>query len=838
MPPLADREGRDPQRFNVYHALSIFLVSASIIFLQIALMRSMSITRYHHFSYLVISTALLGFGASGTVLTFLSRRIRKHFNTYMSIFIFCFLIVSPLSYYVAEEIPLDMQYLFFGSKQLILFMLYNLCIFIPFFCGAMVIGSALMYFEMEVPLVYGANMFGSGIGGVMTIGALFLFPATSLPPLVSVLSLFSLISWVITANQDHKIDNRPHYVIIVATAIVCTFIFLFIKPHVTVDQYKSLSHLEDLEREGNAEKIITVSSPRGQIDVYDSKNIHHVMFAGLNADVLPPPQLAILIDGNYAGSVFMIDSADNAGILDFTPQSLPYRLVDSPRVLLLGEVGGVNIWLAKRFGAKLITVVREDPLLNNMMMNELAEISGNIFTMKNVNVINKEPFLYIEQSNERFDIIQIVSAEGMSAGVSGLQSLHEDYMLTVESISRSYGLLTDSGMISLTRGIQSPPRDNVKVFALFAEALEMNGVDDIGGHLMQSRNYLAANTILSKRALHAEMIGKYVTSTKKLLMDAEYYPGINSDTIKQLNVVQGPDGMDYSFYHYGAMKVLSKDRNELYDEWAYAIRPPTDDRPYFYDFFKWSSMKRFIESYGEQWLQRLELGYLVLIVAFLEIVIVAVLFILVPLFFAKTGIKETAGKGVTLLYFLFIGIGFMFIEMILIQWLTRFMGSPVYSVAVALTSVLVFAGLGSMYQQNREREPVKRVRRAVLGIMIVTVVYLLFLDTVLSSAIAYSVAVRFIITALLLAPISFFMGWMFPVGMIRLEKRAKNLIPWAWGINGFASVSAAPLAIMLSMSFGFKAVLVIALLLYVAAGGVIKYLGAEDSRGRGIRGNM
>ncbi len=827
-----DRSGSDPKTFSIYHAISIFLVSASIISLQIALMRLLSITRYHHFSYLVISTALLGFCASGTFLTLLSGHMKKHFNVYMPLSILCFLITASLSYYAAESIPLDIQYIFFSGKQLIFFILYNLCIFIPFFCGAVVIGSALMCFERSVPLVYGANMLGSGTGGVMAIGALFLFPATSLPSLVSVLSLISLLIWIVSLKSCHRIGRRPYIAIMVVTGIICSFAFAFIRPHINIDQYKLMSHLDSLEREGKAERIVSASGPRGRIDVYDSKSIHYIMFAGLNADVLPPPQLAILVDGQYAGSVFKIDKADDARILDFTPQSLPYRMIDSPRVLLLGEIGGVNIWLAKRFGAERITVVREDPMLNSIMMNELSELSGGIYAMENVHIINKEPFLYLVQSDERYDIIQIVSAEGMSAGVSGLQSLHEDYMLTVESIEKCFGLLTDSGVVSVTRGIQSPPRDNIKIFSLFAEALERSGVEDISGHLLQARNYLAVNTMLSKRPFDTGTIGKYLAFTKKLLMDAEYYPEIRSNEIKQLNVIQGPENLNYSFYHYSAMKILSEERKEFYNEWAYSIRPPTDNRPYFYDYFKWSSLNRFIESYGKQWLQRLELGYVVLIFAFVEIAIAALLFILVPLFFAKTGIREAKGKVATLVYFLCIGFGFMFIEMIFIQRLTRFMGSPVYSVAVALTSVLVFAGLGSLYQQSRESDPVMRVRRALLGIIIVTVIYLIFLDPVLSSVISYPVAARFIITVVLLAPVSFFMGWMFPIGMTLLEKRTANLIPWAWGINGFASVSAAPLAIMLSMSFGLKAVLMIALLLYVVAGSVVHKIGFEKSRAR------
>ncbi len=127
-------------------------------------------------------------------------------------------------------------------------------------------------------------------------------------------------------------------------------------------------------------------------------------------------------------------------------------------------------------------------------------------------------------------------------------------------------------------------------------------------------------------------------------------------------------------------------------------------------------------------------------------------------------------------------------------------------------------GLGSLFQQKRGGNAVGRVTIAVIGILTVSVLYLLFLDAFLSFFISYSVAVRFIITALLLAPVSFFMGWMFPIGMTLIERNAVNLVPWVWGVNGFASVSAAPLAVMLSMSFGFRAVIVMALVLYLTAG--------------------
>ena len=80
------------------------------------------------------------------------------------------------------------------------------------------------------------------------------------------------------------------------------------------------------------------------------------------------------------------------------------------------------------------------------------------------------------------------------------------------------------------------------------------------------------------------------------------------------------------------------------------------------------------------------------------------------------------------------------------------------------------------------------------------------------------------VTGLLLLPLSFFMGWMFPLGLRILEKRAVNLIPWAWGINGFASVSAAPLSVLLAMTHGFRGVVIIAIVMYIIAAMVARPL--------------
>ncbi len=741
--------------------------------------------------------------------------------------------------------------------------LYNLLLFFPFFFGAVIVGLALIYFEEEIPLVYGVNLLGSGLGGVFAVFAMFAFPPIQLPLVVSIIGLLCLLLWFISSRLYFSKKYIPITLSILLVDSLISIFFIHHSPGVHIDPYKTISYLEHIEKQSEAEKLITRYSPRAQIDVYDSRRLHSTMFAGLSSNVLPPSQMAVLLDGDLAGTIFKIDSKEKATILDFTPQSLAYRLIDSPKVLLLGEVGGINVWLAKRFNASKITVVQGNPQLNEILLNDLAPLSGDIYNRPNVRVISKEARLFIEQTKETFDIIHIVTAEGLSASSSGLQSLHEDYLLTVESIAKCYEKLTDRGFITLTRGVQAPPRDNIKVFSLFVSALESKGIKNVQSHLLQGRNYLAVNTMISKSSLDDHLIEKYKAFSQNLLIDIEYYPEIKSEEINQINTVHGPEGSTYSYFHFAARKILSQERDEFFDEWVYSIHPPEDNRPYFYDFFKWGSVGRFLESYGKNWLQRLELGYVVLVLTFLETILFALVFILLPLFWLKSGsttveatsessridlrgdplredaeirnesienkrinssvisvVSKKTEKLPTALYFSCLGFGFMFIEMVFIQKFTKFMGDPIYSVSVALTSILVFAGFGSLYQKRLRMDLLKRIRVAVFAIFLISCVYLLFLNSILGLFIDFGIVMRFLVTAFFLSPVSFFMGWMFPSGLRILEEGSAYLIPWAWGVNGFASVAAAPLSVLLSMSLGFSGVSIIAIALYLFAGGV------------------
>ena len=814
------RQAASPEQglfsLNALNGGSLFLISAAVIAFQIGLMRSLSITKYHHFSYLVISIALLGFGASGTFLTFTGDRIRRHFSFWSCLFIFLFFASVPSSYIIAEKIPLDIQYLLYSGGQVFLLVLYVFLLFIPFFFSGTIIGLSLMHFTEDVPFVYGLNLFGSGAGGVCSIIALSYIQPFDIPQAVAAAVFLALLLWI----ASFRGYRRGRIFFLTALLIVASsgLLLLFISggTDATIDQHKTIAHLERLARQSGAERLLKRDGPRGRIDVYASDQLHQTLFAGLQADVLPPKQLALLVDGELAGTIFRITDVREAGILDFTPQSLAYRLIKRPKVLLLGEVGGVNVWLAKRFGASKVVVVQGNRQLNDLLRNELSGMSGDVFVTPDTEVVTEEPHVYVGRTREKFDIVHIVTAEGFAA-TGGLQSLHEDYLLTKEAIAKCIDILSDGGLITLTRGIQSPPRDSLKIFGLFATALEEADSADPKQHLLAARNYLAVNTMLAKQPIDRAVIDDFRSLSESLSMDAEYFPGIRSEEIDQINRMEGPEHANYSFLHYGIMQILSTDREKFFGKWMYRISPPTDNSPYFFDFFSWRSLGSFIETYRSQWLQRLEFGYVVLVITFMSAALFALLFILAPLLWLRRGKGAVPARFPAALYFLCLGFGFMFLEMVSIQKMTRHLGDPVSAASAAITAILVFSGIGSLWQKKLRLSPLKRISIAAACVIVLAIFWAVLLDWFLEAFSDYGIMVRFGAASFSLSPLAFFMGWMFPSGLMILEKGPQVLIPWAWGVNGFTSVMAAPLSVMLAMAQGFTTVIAAAALCYGVA---------------------
>ncbi len=816
-------------------ALAVFLISAAVLGLELALMRCLSVAGWHHFSYLVISTALLGFGVSGTLLSLVGQALERHFGTWAVILTLAFALSVTLCFRAAQALPVDPQYVLYSARQAALMVVYHMAFFVPFLLAATVIGLSLMHFGERVHVLYGANLLGSGTGSLAMVFLMFVLAEVRLLYAVAALSLLAGLIWTAyvvrtdaarrapssATSRGGLMRGRPGVMLGLALAVVAaTQVLLGVlwPLELRIDQYKMLAVVRRWEAQSDAHHLLSRHSPRGRLDLYESGRFHHTLFAGLTAVSAPPPQLMILADGAPGGVVFEIESAQEAEILDHTPMSVPYRLQERPHVLLLGETGGANVWLARRWKAPRVTVVQRNPQIIRLLKGPLAQRGGRVFSLPGVEVVPADPRLFLERAEGLYDIIQLVPAESMAAGVSSMLSLHEDYLLTTESVALCLRRLRPGGFLAITRGIQSPPRDNVKILATVAEALESLGIARSGRHVVQLRNYLAVTTLATPTPVEPELCEALFGVCDELGIDLEWAPCAGLNPSAQRARIPGPPGAEYSYYHYAAREIFSSRREQFFGNWAYNVQPASDDSPYFYNFFRWESLPLLQEVHGKHWFRKLELGYLVVAAALGEVVVVGSLLILLPLLWLRRQPSRRGARLPTAVYFLLLGISFMMLEMVLILKFTRFLGDPILSAGGILGAFLVFSGLGSVASGRMFRSPTRAIGVAALGIGVITIGYVFLLDGVFSLAASWPTAGRFALSMLLAAPLAFLMGWPFPTGLACLRRGAPALVPWAWGANGFASVAGSPAAVLLAVSGGFSSAMLLAALLYGCAG--------------------
>lgn len=770
----------------------------------------MSVTRWYHFSFFVISTALLGFGISGILLLFAGPRLLKNYGA--SCFWLCLstAVLGNLALRVSQSLPLDSQYLLHSTDQLGLFAMINGLVLIPFLLGATVIALALMKHREKAGTLYGISMVGSAAGSVCTIALMFFVGEERL---LQIAFLPALVGAGIWLTEGRHLMRATGF----AVAILIASVTLYHPDGLVIEPYKTLALLQRWTEQGDASLVLTRHSPRGRIDVFQSRLLHYTLFAGLNARQAPPPQLAILRDGSFAGAIFKIQSAEDAAILDQVPSSLAYRLESSPSVLLLEEAGGTNVWMARRFGAQRITIVQSDPEVVAILRGPLADMSGHVFSGPNENVIVGDPRLYLETPGEKFDVIHEVPTEEMVAESGGVGGLYEDYLLTVEGLIAAWRRLSPRGVLVMTRGIQVPPRDSLKLLAIMTSALKKEGVPDPQNHIVLAENYLADCIMLFRSPLTINQTASIESLSDSLALSL-LWPQINQQGRPGTTVSQ--DDTQFPTVGEASREILAGDRNRLIEDWVYDIRPSTDVRPFFRDFFRVRAIGWMKTVYGDQWFQRVELGFAILLVVFATLSVLALLLILVPVILWSRRLRKNPEPSShpplvpTLAFFSLIGLGFMSFEITAISRLTLYLGDPVYSATLAITAMLVGAGAGSIRAGAETAGVLRKCRTAAACTIALGSLLLLSTFAFPSTMASMSFPLRATVCCLALLPLSFFMGFLFPCGLLMARTRSETLVPWAWAANGFSSVIAPPLITMIAMSFGQRLVLLVALLCY------------------------
>jgi len=775
---------------------ALTLISISIIAFQLALIQIISFVQWYHFAYMIISIAMLGFGTAGTIISLFKDKLLTRADKILPLMMILSGLTMPLVVYFSQSKPIrfDTMLFFTGNYQIERLLVNYILFTIPFLFGALAIGIIFTKHVSSIGKLYFSNLIGSGIGGVLILVLIWIFYPEKLPVIVG---LFAVISGLILFN---KINFQ--FLFIASISLIILSVSFIYSPQLKPSEFKSRSRTLLLQ---DAKIVERQTSPFGVMEIISSPSIRNADGLSLKFKREVKGGYAIFCNGDLAGFLLSEKQNDSSNFLKYTTAQLPFLLKKRDKVLVLNSGSGIEILRSLNAGAGNVTVVEPNTALIDILTTKHPELNGSVYLSKQVSVHRTTARSFLLSNDKKFDLIVLPTIDAFG-GTSGLYSLREQFHLTREAIDDMLSQLDSEGVLMINVWLDFPPRNTLKILATIADALENRNVTNLQNHLVAIKNWnyltiLCKTTPITKAE---EEVCRVFCGD--MLFDLVLLPNLKMDERDLFNKL-----FDNQFYQL-LDKIFhsTSERESLVKDYVFNISPSTDDKPFFSQFLRWKNIKHLIKELGNQNLPFLELGYVMLYVTLLQIFSLAAIFIIVPLF--KIGFSGQNKFGV-LVYFAGIGFGYMFIEIIFIQMYTLYFGNPIYGASAVICLMLICSGIGSYMTQHSKFVNLKS--KLVFGIIVMLLlIQALFLKEILFITIQYSLTYKILIALILIAPCAFFMGIPFPVGMKNTSNQSPPLIPWAWGINGFASVMATVLATVFAVEFGFTAVFIGAAFFY------------------------
>jgi hypothetical protein len=774
---------------------AVFLLSAAAMADEIFLIRLLSFRFWPHFVPLIISQAMLGFGASGVALHLLRPRIAREPE---KVFAWAVLLTASsfeLAFRISQHVPFDPFLLLWHPSSWPAFALFFFLLAVPFFLAGTAIGVPLSFGLGNAGAVYAACFAGTAAGALLCLPVFSLVPTGLLLRVSLVLGLFAS-GFVLAYPGGWFRAGR-----LLAGGI--SLLFLLLPPvALSLSPYKDLAIARKLPEARTLSVRFGVS---GDYQALYSPGIHNAPGLSYRFEGEIPPQAAIFADGELRGIVPRGGGKAPPAYLGFLPAALPYKMASRPAVAQFGLRGTEGILMAAGNGASSVTVVEPAAEFVWMIEDDLAEFAGGAPAAIRVEIRKEGGRSFLARGGEKFDIIELADISSLTFSSLGIHATGETYLLTREGIRAALSRLTDRGMLAVSGWLKSPPRESVKILNTIRAELDPGGLS-------------APDRFVVVRGW-----GSFVVVARKLpftgdeLAAARRFCGETGFTMvwPDTEPPASRKGVEEAGFRDSVRSALAgpstgSDAGGLFD-----LRPVTDDSPYFHRFLKLRSLMEFRRLLGNQWVPFLEWGVVFLVASFAVSIALAAVFLLLPLPFTPAG---GAGGGFPVaIYFSALGLAYMMIELTFLKIGILLLGDPIRAAAAAVGGFPLLSGIGSAVSGGWESS--KTMRRWVFpGIAILAMAGFLALFHGTFFLLEQRLVWRSLAFLAALAPAAFFMGMPFPVALSRMARADSRSIPYAWGVNGFFSVAGVSVASIGSLWIGFHATVAAGAVLYLLAG--------------------
>jgi hypothetical protein len=787
-PKAPDETGR---RVLFYVALG--LVTAATLMLQIIETRIISVTSWYHLAFFVISIAMFGLTAGAVFVYLRKERFRPERLSYD-------LAVATLAFALTTDLAILVQLtLVTGASpsltSLVAWAEFALCLAFPFFFSGVVVSLALTRSPYPIGKVYGADLIGAAIG---CIGALVLLNVTSGPSAVlwvgAVIGLAALGFAKSGLGNLHESASLGAKLFRYRRSILTGCLLLAIANTLTTHGVRPTIIKDHLE--APADLAYDRWNSFSRITVAQSDTSPPAMWG-------PSPRLPhstieqrwLTIDGGASTSIYRFDgNLTSLGFLRYDVSNLAYAIPNLKTGAVIGVGGGRDVLSQRLFGVRDVTGIEINPIIIDLLNRRFSDYTA-IATLDGVKFEVDEARSWFARTPRSFDVIQMSLIDTWAATGAGAFTLTENGLYTVEAWQRFLGRLNPGGLFTVSRWYApGEVNETGRLVSLGAATLIANGAAEPRRHLFLAAAGNVATLIVTKSPLSPAALVALNDAAKA----NEFTVLLSPDTA-------APSAMLEKIVSATDRRTLDQATTGFYLD----LTPPTDARPFFFNQLGFATLfdadvfLHFTHTgvFTGNLVATLTLAMLVLI----SVALVGAT-IIVPL---RPTVREAGWQLAVAgtVYFALIGIGFMMVEIALLQRMSIFLGHPVYALSVVLFSLILWTGFGSMASE--------RVRLAGAGKLVAwsvaSAAYLFalsfWLPPLLVDLDGADLFVRAGFCVLVLAPAGFLMGFGFPTGMRLVSAINTGPTPWFWGINGAASVLAASVAVVTSIAFSIDTTL-------------------------------
>jgi MFS family permease len=780
----------------------IFLMSFAVLLVELLLTRIFSVTLYYHLSFMVVSLAMLGFGASGLLINLFQKRFAGgKVEAVLCFAAMLFAVSTVIAVGVAFRLPISLT---LTKVNLLRFGLIYLFCVVPFLAGGLVVALILKHRLEQANRLYFFDLLGAALACMLFI------PLTNwlgAPTAVLVgAGVAALAAAVFSWRNMPRVSSAAMLLggMLFLTAIANQF-WNFYDIRVT----KGRQQPPMLALKWNSFSRVEVEASKATRDFRDP---HRPEARGLSRKLDPAFQIAevyLRYDANAATQVTRFDGdLSRLRHLRYDVTAAPYSMRRYRKVLVLGAGGGRDILTALQMGSGPVTAVEINPLTIELMRGQFKDFTGGLYdNYPGVRIVHDEGRSFLRHESEPYELIQASLVDTWAASSAGAYALTESNLYTVEAFADYLRHLSPDGVIAFSRWFFTPPAETLRVVTLAVEALKLQNVSEPSQHIFIVRTHGLGDgggvlcTVLIKRSPFTE---DELARLKAWATEMDFVITYAPDDLKR--------GVAPNEFH----ELLSSRYAQFVADYPYDISAVYDDRPFFFDrvpVAAWLAQRLGLAT-SRTGSGTLTLGGQALLASLMLSALCTIALMLWPLVRFKRWRKQRQGSqyhtpvirqrsrsALWTLYFSCLGFGFITIELVLLQRFNLFLGYPVYSLSVVLFTMLLASGVGSLIAGRWNAS--STLMRVFPLLCAVLFLYAVALPPLINLRLGMETVPKILLAVVLITPLSLLMGIPFPTALRAIGRNGDEFVAWAWAANGVASVFGSSVSMIISMTYGF-----------------------------------